>query len=223
VTGHEGLDSEDTRTRLRETALSLFGRQGVQGTSTRDILQAAGLRNPSAISYYFGSKARLVDDLVTELIDEAWPVLQVQVDLAATSTPTIDRWAEVAVDSAIELVSTERGCLLACLWWEYDCFLHPDAFEEFLGTDIPLAVQWQDAVTRVSPELPPAIAVGRNLVVVRTIEWLIARRARRSLMGRARSSIRALDDEAFRTALLDLTLAILTGRNRLGPDDLILD
>ena len=51
------MDEPDARTRLREAALDLFGRQGVAATSTREILAAAGMRNPSAISYHFGSKA----------------------------------------------------------------------------------------------------------------------------------------------------------------------
>ncbi len=68
--GHESVETGDSRTR-RESTPSLFGRQGVPGTSTRDILDGAGPSNPSAISYHFGSKAGLVDDLVTELIAEA--------------------------------------------------------------------------------------------------------------------------------------------------------
>ena len=75
--------TSDVRTRLREVALELFGRQGVRDTSTREILAAAGLRNPSAISYHFGSKAELVDDLVNELIGGTAPVLQRQIELAA--------------------------------------------------------------------------------------------------------------------------------------------
>ncbi len=37
-------DAPDARTRLREVALDLFGRQGVRETSTRQILTAAGMR-----------------------------------------------------------------------------------------------------------------------------------------------------------------------------------
>ncbi|MGZ4690196.1 MAG: TetR family transcriptional regulator [Acidimicrobiia bacterium] len=36
------MDESDARTRLREAALDLFGRQGVAATSTREILKAAG-------------------------------------------------------------------------------------------------------------------------------------------------------------------------------------
>ena len=154
------MAADDGRTRLREAALQLFGRRGVRGTSTRAILEAAGMKNPSAISYHFGSKAELIDDLVDELITDAWPVMQLQVDLAADGTPTVAQWAGVAAGSAAELISTERGCLLARIWWEYDCFLFPDAFDEFLGSDDPLALAWQDAVCRTFPDERAARRAG---------------------------------------------------------------
>src|SRR4051794_24760566 len=118
------MPESDVRTRLREVALDLFGRHGVRETSTRQILTVAGLKNPSAISYHFGSKAELVDDLVGELYRGLAPVMQLQTELAAgAAAPTIEAWTAVAVDSSAELISTERGCLLARLWWEYDGFM----------------------------------------------------------------------------------------------------
>jgi AcrR family transcriptional regulator len=123
----------DARTRLREAALDLFGRHGVRDTSTREILTAAGLKNPSAINYHFGSKAELVEDLVGELIRGTAPLLQLQIELAKrSSAPTAEEWTAIAVDSAVNLVATERGCLLACLWAEYDGSMQPRALETFL-------------------------------------------------------------------------------------------
>ena len=77
------MPDDDARTRLREAALDLFGRHGVARTSMRDILSAAGMKNPSAITYHFGSKAELVDDLVKEILNRRDSVLQPQIDLAA--------------------------------------------------------------------------------------------------------------------------------------------
>ena len=117
-----------------------------------------------------------------------------QVDLAANGTPTIEEWAGVAADSAAELVSTERGCLLARLLWEYDCVLHPDAFEEFLASGHPVAIDWQKAIEVTFPELPPIVAVGRNLVMVRMVEWLISRgRAAKVLAGTAGAGAQGLE------------------------------
>lgn len=213
----------DGRERLREAALDLFGRQGVQGTSTRAILDAAGMRNPSAISYHFGSKARLVDDLVTELITEAWPVVRLQVDLAARGRPSVEDWVATAADSAAKLISTERGCLLARLWWEYDCILFPDAFEEFVVSGVPLATEWQEAISVTFPELPRLIAVARNVIVVRTIEWLIARRARKVLTGRPAPTLQVKDPVSVRDALFEVSMALVTAPVGLTDEDMIIE
>ena len=217
------MAESDARTRLRDAALELFGRLGVQATSTRAILDAAGMRNPSAISYHFGSKAGLVDDLVTEVLAGAWPLVQMQIDLAANGTPSVEEWAAVAADSAAELVSTERGCLLARLLWEYDCVLHPDAFEEFLVSGHPAAIDWQKAIEVTFPELPPIVAVGRNLVMVRMVEWLIARRAAKVLAGRPAPALKISSPAVLRGALFELSLALLTAPTTLIADDLTVE
>jgi AcrR family transcriptional regulator len=216
----ETTEATDTRTRLRETALDLFGRNGVQGTSTRNILDAAKLRNPSAISYYFGSKAGLVDDLVSELRDDAWPVVRLQVELAASGTPTIAAWAEVAAKSAAELVSTTRGCLLARLLWEYDCVLSPNAFEEFLGSGDPLAHAWQEAIGATFPDLAPVVAVARNFLTVHTIEWLLARYAARMLGGRPEPALTVKYPEDLQQALFEISMALLNAPSSFTEDSI---
>ena len=176
------MAEDDPRARIREVALERFGRQGIRDTSTREILKAAGMKNPSAITYHFGSKAKLVEDLVSELIRSEAPVLQNQIALASgPEPPTIEQWAAVAVDSASKLVSTERGCLLARLWWDYHNSLYPDVFETFLGGGSALATEWFAAVGKTFRELTPRVAVTRNLIMLRTLEWMIVRRASRLL------------------------------------------
>jgi AcrR family transcriptional regulator len=217
------MPERDARTRLREAALDLFGRHGVQSTSTRTILDAAGMRNPSAISYYFGSKAGLVDDLVTETLADAWPLLQMQIDLVAGGVATVDQWAAVAADSAAALVTTERGCLLARLLWEYDCVLHPDAFEEFLASGHPVAIEWQRAIEATFTDLPLIVAVGRNLVMIRMIEWLIGRRASKILTGKPAPALKVTSEAALRGALFELSRALLTAPTTLIAEDLTVE
>lgn len=212
----------DARTRLREAALERFGRQGVRETSTREILAAAGMRNPSAITYHFGSKAELVDDLVRELFGGETPVLQRQIELAeGPEPPTIEAWAAVAVDSASALISTERGCLLARLWWEYDGYLHPDVFEQYLASGNPVTLRWLDAVATTFRELPPFVAVARNVVMLRTLEWMIARRASRILTGKPAPALVMEDPEAFRRLMLEVAVGILTAPTALTGDEII--
>jgi AcrR family transcriptional regulator len=53
----------DTRARLLDTAERLFGEQGFDATSLRQIIAEAGV-NLAAIHYHFGSKQELLDALV---------------------------------------------------------------------------------------------------------------------------------------------------------------
>ena len=213
-------ETPDPRTRLREIALGLFGRQGVRETSTRQILAAAGMRNPSAISYYFGSKAELVEDLAGELL-VASPVLVRQTELAAgPSRPTVEAWTAIAVDLAVNLVSTERGCLLARLWWEYDGYIRPTFVEEFIGSDQPLAVSWIDAVGRTFEPMPRLIAVGRNITMFRTLEWMMARRAGRLLTGTPSPALAITTPPALRTLIFEVALGIVAQPTTLTDDDI---
>jgi AcrR family transcriptional regulator len=50
--------------RLLDAAERLFAQRGVDATTVRDIALAAGQRNMSAVGYYFGTKAQLVDAVV---------------------------------------------------------------------------------------------------------------------------------------------------------------
>lgn len=209
----------DARTRLREAALQRFGRQGVRGTSTREIIADAGLRNPSAITYYFGSKAGLVEDLVREVNLERSAILQHQVALAeAMATPSPEAWAATAVDAANGMLATERGCLLVRVWAERD-ESDPDAVETFLAGDHPLATQWRRCVAATFPALPPRVAVARNVVVLRTLQWLTVRRARRSL-GTERPRWH-LEPAATRPFVFELVLNILTPPTSIADADLV--
>jgi AcrR family transcriptional regulator len=218
------MSDADARTRLREAALELFGRRGIRETSTRAILTAAGMRNPSAINYHFGSKLELVEDLIGELIRGAAPVLQLQIELVHGSPSTsVEEWAAVAADSAADLISTERGCLLARLWWEYDGLVHPDALEAFLSSGNPVALAWLDVVRTMFPDLPHYVAVARNVIMLRTLEWMIARRASRILTVETSTPTLKMDDPAaFRRMMLEVALGIIASPTELVEGDVTL-
>jgi AcrR family transcriptional regulator len=202
-------DGPDARTRLREAALERIGRCGLHATSTREIIADAGLRNPSAITYYFGSKAQLVDDLVREVNGDESRIIQGQVALAAgDEPPSPEAWVGLAVDASIHLLSSERGCLLVRVWAEQDA-LQPEAVEQFLGSEHALAQAWRAAVLRTFPGLPPVIAIARNLIVLRTLQWMTVRRAGRVLAGTQEPW--PDDPEGLRSFVLEIALNILTG------------
>jgi AcrR family transcriptional regulator len=211
-------DAADTRSRLREVALDLFGRQGVHETSTREIIKAAGLKNPSAITYYFGSKANLVEDLTREVNGSRYALLQQHVALASCAEPLApETWAAIGVDFVLDLMSTERGCHLVRVWNDSD-ELDPDRVERFLAGTHPLARSWRDAVARTFPEIPPIVAIGRNIVVIRTLQWITVRRARRLIDDTDQVWRTPLAD--LRPFLLELSINLLTGPTTLTDADL---
>jgi AcrR family transcriptional regulator len=63
-------DGEQSRERLLQAAMRLFGEQGFSKTSTREIAQAANA-NVAAISYYFGDKAGLYQACFTAICTPA--------------------------------------------------------------------------------------------------------------------------------------------------------
>jgi AcrR family transcriptional regulator len=58
------MDFNDKQLKIIETAEALFAEKGFSGTSVRDIADAAGI-NVAMISYYFGSKEKLLEALFT--------------------------------------------------------------------------------------------------------------------------------------------------------------
>lgn len=63
-----------TQERLLDEAERLLARGGVQGVTTRQIVEAAEQRNPSAVTYHFGSRQNLLLEILARRgapIDEA--------------------------------------------------------------------------------------------------------------------------------------------------------
>lgn len=58
----------DKQTQIIETAEKLFADKGFTGTSVRDIADEAGI-NVAMISYYFGSKEKLLEALFTQRME----------------------------------------------------------------------------------------------------------------------------------------------------------
>jgi len=211
------MADRDAKTRLYESALDSMGRRGIAATSTREILKAAGIRNPSAISYHFGSKAGLVNELAKELAGGQYPILSLQTKLAAADPlPTAEEWVRPVIDTSIELVSSERGCLLARLWWEFDGYLQPQSLERFVGGSDERAVEWRAAVATVFPDLPPQIGMARNVTMLRTVGWMVARMAAISLASDpfpVRTHVR------FRRWLTEIAVTLLSAPTNLIDED----
>ncbi|MFL9866096.1 CerR family C-terminal domain-containing protein [Paraburkholderia fungorum] len=62
---------DETRQRIIEAAIELFGEYGFDGASTRDIAAHAGVNAP-ALQYYFENKEGVYRACVEALADDAW-------------------------------------------------------------------------------------------------------------------------------------------------------
>src|SRR6202012_3384108 len=82
----------DKREHILGVAEELFAEKGFDGTSVRDIAQQAGV-NLAMISYYFGSKEKLLESLLEYRAGYAYGILE-----ALSPWDKIDRLVDFYVD-----------------------------------------------------------------------------------------------------------------------------
>jgi AcrR family transcriptional regulator len=66
---------DETRRKIIEAAISLFGQHGFEGASTRDIAARAGVNAP-ALQYYFENKEGLYRACAQSIADDAWEAFE---------------------------------------------------------------------------------------------------------------------------------------------------
>jgi AcrR family transcriptional regulator len=88
----------DKREHILIVAEELFAEKGFDGTSVRDIAQQAGV-NLAMISYYFGSKEKLLESLVEFRAGYAYGILEeLNKDQSLSPWDKIDRLVDFYVD-----------------------------------------------------------------------------------------------------------------------------
>ena len=88
----------DKREHILTVAEELFGEHGFDGTSVRDIAQKAGV-NLAMISYYFGSKEKLLEALIELRAGYAYGILEeLNKDEKLSPWDKIDRLVDFYVD-----------------------------------------------------------------------------------------------------------------------------
>jgi AcrR family transcriptional regulator len=96
VASNEKKMAADKREHILATAEKLFGDQGFDGTSVRDIAQHANV-NLAMISYYFGSKEKLLEALLEQRAN--YTILEaLNKDESLTPWEKIDRVVDFYVD-----------------------------------------------------------------------------------------------------------------------------
>lgn len=145
----------DTKVRILDAAERLFGMNGFDGTSLRDITTAAEV-NLAAINYHFQSKDSLIDAIVARRIE---PVNKKRFELlkAAGPNPTVEEILtafmgpvmRVKVDAVVPLI----GRILS----------NPELFVErvFHKHLAPVSQRFIEALSKALPELPPSELLWR--------------------------------------------------------------
>lgn len=118
---------EETKQRIVDAAIVIFGRQGFAGTSTRDIAAAAEVKTP-AIQYYFDGKLGLYQACIDQLTGMVWR--RISPAVAACQEQVA---AGAALDDLVACLSEVQNCLI-------DSF-----FADHEGSAIRRLLAWEDA------------------------------------------------------------------------------
>lgn len=96
---------EETRARIVEAAVAVFGERGYDGASTRDIASAAGVNAP-AIQYYFDGKEGVYLECVEHLIALLWRKMAPSVEAAEQALADAGTDDAVLIDASLGILGT---------------------------------------------------------------------------------------------------------------------
>ena len=137
---------EETRQRIIDTAVEIFGRQGFAATSTRDLAEAAEIKTP-AIQYYFGSKLGLYDACIDQLT--ATVARHITPELARCQSVVA---AQLPLDRIVAALCQLQDCLI-------DSF-----FDRYEGHAIHRMLAWEDVeTTRFASDTLMKERIGRPI------------------------------------------------------------
>ncbi|MCT9077468.1 TetR/AcrR family transcriptional regulator [Streptomyces fulvoviolaceus] len=165
-----------TREALLDAAERLFAEHGVYAVANRQISEAAGQGNNTAVSYHFGAKAELVRAIVRRHAEQIEVIRVPMLDAIGDSSDLRD-W----VDCSVRPV-TEHLEALGCPSWyarfiaqvSADPALYAITEDEFYGAS-PSLGKLEEGLTRCVPGLPAEVraeraVMTRHLIVQMSVE-----------------------------------------------------
>ncbi|MCH5671065.1 TetR/AcrR family transcriptional regulator [Streptomyces gilvus] len=203
-----------TRELILTAAERLFAERGVNAVSNRQVSEAAGQGNNTAVGYHFGTKADLVRAIVRK---HATRIEEIRARLLAGIGDSSDvrDW----VDCLVRPIPKHLGALGGPTWYARFCAqvvtdpaLHEILVEESLAS--PTLRQIIDGLTRCLPELPPEVRAERAEMARHLIVHMPAERER--AIAENRATPRANWDDAaggLADALVGLWLAPISSRS----------
>jgi AcrR family transcriptional regulator len=195
-------DATETRERLLQEARRLFATRGVFQTTSREIVEAAGQRNVSALTYHFGSREGVLRAILIrfdEVLDAERSELLARI---GPDAPTRDLVAALLIPYARPLATAEGRDYLRIVaqlgegfpQWRDDTALTGPYLRRILGM-----------LERRPAQLRPAVRRER---VVAAITLMTAAMAERARLASARRRGR-LGDADFLANLADMIVGVL--------------
>jgi AcrR family transcriptional regulator len=139
----------DTKTRLLNAAEKLFGQNGFDATSLRDITAEAQV-NLASVNYHFQSKDSLIDAVIGRRLE---PVNHRRIQMldAAGPSPTVEQIIEAFLAPILDQEIWQAGPLIGRV------FSNPDQFLErfFKKRLAAVAQRFRDGIAQALPALPP--------------------------------------------------------------------
>jgi AcrR family transcriptional regulator len=201
--------AQATRDAILAAAERLFAEHGVISVSNRQISEAAGQGNNTAVGYHFGTKADLVRAIVRRHTDAMERLREGMVAAAGDSTDL-----RVWVACLVRPVTGHLAELGRPTWFARcsaqvmaDPELRPVLVEEALST--PALRAALDGINRCRPDLPEPIRAERGDMARHLIVQMTAERER--ALAENRPTPRSSWHDAA-TGLIDAIVAILETR-----------
>lgn len=203
-----------TRELILTAAERLFAERGVNAVSNRQVSEAAGQGNNTAVGYHFGTKADLVRAIVRK---HATRIEQIRARLLAGigDSPDVRDW----VDCLVRPVPQHLAALGGPTWYARFCaqimtdpVLHQIVVDESLTS--PSLRRIIDGLTACLPDLPPEVRAERGEMARHLIVQMPAERER--ALAENRPTPRATWDDAatgLADALVGLWLAPVADRS----------
>jgi AcrR family transcriptional regulator len=194
-----------TRELILTTAERLFAEHGVLAVSNRQISEAAGQGNNTAVGYHFGTKADLVRAIVRKHTDQI-ERLRLQTLARADSFTELRDW----VDCLVRPTTEHLASLGTPTWFARfsaqimtDPTLREVMIEEALTASSMLQVI--DGLNRCLADLPPAVRAERSDMARQLMVHMWAERERALADGTPTARV-SWDDAA--TGLIDAIVGI---------------
>ena len=145
----------DTKSRILDAAEKLFGMNGFDSTSLRDITTAADV-NLAAINYHFQSKDCLIDAIVARRIE---PVNKKRFELleAAGPHPTVEQILCAFLAPVMQVKTEAMVPLIGRILSNPELFVER-VFSKHLA---PVSQRFIEALSHALPDLPPSELLWR--------------------------------------------------------------